>query len=103
MSVEPEPYGALLYSALREISGYDVITGILDYDAIQQLKVADRDTTMKLFRKSSDEVIQSIKMNNPKEAAAILVRNAKESAAKAANPGDGLEMAGLWVLLSCLD
>ena len=92
MSSDVEPFGAQLYGELRKLSGYDVITGLLDYKAIQQLKQADRQTTLKLFSNSSYEVLQQIKAKDPKEVGRYLVERAKRA------PND--ELAILIVLLA---
>ena len=79
MSDDGQTFGGRLYSELRKLSGYDLITGIMDYDAIQQLKVADRDDTLKLFRGSSYEVIQLLQTGEPEDAARHLVSKAGEA------------------------
>ena len=78
MSDDVQTYGGCLYAELRKLSGYNVITGIMDYNAIQQLKVSDRDDTVKLFRGSSDEVIHVLKTDEPEDAARYLVAKASE-------------------------
>lgn len=72
-------FGGRLYSELRQKSGYDVITTIMDYQAIQQLKVADREQTQKLFQGSSYEVIQLLKNAEPEAVADFLVAKAEEA------------------------
>jgi len=79
MSDDRQTFGGRFYSELRQLSGYDLITGIMDYKAIQQLKVSDRDDTLKLFRGSSYEVIQLLKTNEPEDAARYLVAKAEEA------------------------
>lgn len=78
MSDDGQAYGGRLYSELRKLSGYNLITGIMDYKAIQQLKVASRDDTVKLFRGSSNEIIQILSTGEPEEAARFLVEKASE-------------------------
>ena len=78
MSDDGQTFGGRLYSELRQLSGYDLITGIMDYKAIQQLKVSDRDDTLKLFRGSSYEVIQMLKTGEPEDVARHLVAKAEE-------------------------
>lgn len=78
MSDENRSYGGRLYAELRKLSGYNLIAGIMNYAAIQQLKVADRDDTVKLFRGSSDEVIHVLRTVEPEEAAQYLVAKAGE-------------------------
>ena len=72
-------YGERLYAELRRLSGYDFITEIMDYNAIQALKKADRESTLKLFYGSNYEVIQILKTAEPKEAADYLVKKWEES------------------------
>lgn len=79
MSNESKTYGGQLYAELRTKSGYDVITSLMDYHAIQQLKVADREQTLKLFRESSDEVIQILRTAEPTEAAGFLIEKTKQA------------------------
>jgi hypothetical protein len=78
MSDDGQTFGGRLYSELRQLSGYNLITGIMDYKAIQQLKVSDRDDTVKLFCGSSDEVIQLLKTGEPEDVARYLVAKAGE-------------------------
>ena len=79
MSGEGQTFGGRLYSELRQLSGYDLITGIMDYKAIQQLKASDRDDTVKLFRGSSYEMIHLLKTGEPEDAARYLVAKAGEA------------------------
>ena len=79
MSGDGQTFGGRLYSELRQLSGYDLITGIMDYKAIQQLKVSDRDDVLKMFRGSSYEVIQFLKTGEPEAAARHLVAKAEEA------------------------
>ena len=88
MSDDGQTFGGRLYSELRKLSGYDLITGIMDYKAIQQLKVSDRDDTLMMFRGSSYEVIQLLKAGEPEDAARYLVAKAEEAKKEeACNPG----------------
>ena len=81
MTSSDESFGGRLYSELKKLSGYNLITGMLDYKAIQQLKRADRETTLKLFSGSSYEVMQQIKAKEPEEVALYLVETARAAAA----------------------
>ena len=72
-------YGERLYAELRRLSGYDFITEIMDYNAIQALKKADRESTLKLFQGSNYEVIQILKTAEPEEAADYLVKKWEET------------------------
>ena len=96
MSDNGHSFGGRLYSELRQISGYDLITGIMDYKAIQQLKVSDRADTLKLFRGSDYEVIQLLKTSEPEVAARYLVAKAEE----AKNDGTDLGAAMLIMITS---
>src|SRR4051812_27885659 len=77
MSSDVEPFGAQLYGELRKLSGYDVITDLLDYKAIPQRKQAAREATVKLFSKRSYKALQQIKTKAPKEVAHYLAKKAK--------------------------
>ncbi|KAA5538512.1 hypothetical protein FYK55_27620 [Roseiconus nitratireducens] len=79
MSDSRQRFGERLYSELRQLSGYDLITGIMNYNTIQQLKMSDREGTLKLFRGSSYEVIQLLKTGEPEEVARYLVTKAGEA------------------------
>ena len=79
MAVNETTYGGRLYAELRQQSGYDLITEIMDYKAIQQLKIADRETTLHLFRGSSYEVIQLLKTDEPEDVASQLVAKWEEA------------------------
>lgn len=96
MSDDGRTFGGRLYSELRELSGYDLITCIMDYKAIQQLKVSDRVDTLKLFRGSGHEVIQLLKAGEPEDAARYLVSKAEEVKSE----DRGLEAAALIMISS---
>ena len=96
MSDDGKPFGQRLYGELRQLTGYNLITGIMDYKAIQQLKVADRDDTLKLFRGSGYEVIQLLKTGEPEDVARYLVAKAKE----AMNDNTNLETAVVLMISS---
>jgi hypothetical protein len=68
------PYGGQLLEEIRRLRRLDLITGKLDFDAIQVLKQADREATLKLFRGSSYAFLQLIKTKEPAEVAQALVR-----------------------------
>ena len=78
MSDDGQTFGGCLYSEMRKLSGYNVITGIMNYKAIQQLKVSDRDDTVKLFSGTCDEVIQLLKTGEPEDVARCIVAKAAE-------------------------
>ena len=84
MTTESEPYGAKLLAEIRRIRRLDLITGNLDYEAIQILKQADRAETLRLFRGSSYAFLQLIKTKEPAEVVHALVQAQEESAASSA-------------------
>ena len=94
MSGDGQTFGGRLYSELRQLSGYDLITGIMDYKAIQQLKASDRNDTLKLFRGGSYKLIQLLKTAEPEDVARYLVAKAKE----VTNDDTGLEVAILMMI-----
>ena len=96
MSDDGQTFGGRLYSELRQLSGYDLITGIMDYKTIQQLKVSDRDDTLKMFRGSSYEVIQLLKTGEPEDAARYLVAKAEEAKKDDTN----FEMMAISIMIS---
>ena len=97
MSVEGQTFGGLLYAELRKQSGYDVITGLMDYKAIQQLKASDRADTLKLFSGSSYEVLQLLKTCEPDDAARHLVAKAEEAKQQGTDCG-----AAMLILISTM-
>jgi hypothetical protein len=62
----------------------DLITDKLDYAAIQVLKHADREATLKLFSGSSYAFLQLLKTKDPAEVAEALVKAQEDDAAAAA-------------------
>jgi hypothetical protein len=79
MANEQQPYGAQLCEKLKELKRLDLITRKLSYDAIQQLKAADRTETLKLFRGSHYDFLQLIKTSEPAEVAEQLLQKEKEN------------------------
>jgi len=96
MSQNEKTFGSRLYSELRELSGYDLITGIMDYKAIQKLKIANREETLKLFQGSSYEVIQLLKRQEPEDVAKQLVANFHQANEQAANNA----AAAAWIIIN---
>ena len=72
-SVSQKPFGHRLVEALQKHGRRDVVTGRLNYAAIQELKSASRAQTVELFRGSSASIRQCIESNSPDEVAAYLV------------------------------
>ena len=97
MSGEGPTFGSLLYAELRKQSGYDLMTGLMDYKAIQRLKVSDRTETLKLFSGSSYEVIQLLQTFEPEDAARRLVAKAKDAKQQATDSG-----AAMLILISSM-
>jgi hypothetical protein len=80
-----EPFGNRLLAELKAAQQFDFVISKLNYDAIQQLKRADRDETVKLFWGSSYDVLEVIKTKEPAEVAAYLAeRKAQDAEAAAA-------------------
>lgn len=65
-----EPYGAALLNAVRELGLCNIG---LDYETIQELKVADRAETIRILRSASAGlpylVIQKLKKDTPEQVA----------------------------------
>jgi hypothetical protein len=80
-------FGALLCEELKKLNRFDLITSRCDYAAIQKLKAADREATVKLFQGSAYEVLQALKKLTPAEAARYLVDLHKTVANSAAYIG----------------
>jgi predicted alpha/beta superfamily hydrolase len=84
MTTESEPYGAELLAEIRKINRLDLVTGKFDYEAIQRLKQADRDATLKLFQGSSYAFLQLIKTKQPAEVVQALVESQQQYASTSA-------------------
>ena len=84
METETEPYGGQLLAEIRRLQRLDLITSKLDYQAIQVLKQADREATLKLFYGSSYAFLQLIKTKEPAEVAQFLVQAQQDEGAAAA-------------------
>jgi hypothetical protein len=84
MPAETEPYGGQLLAEMRKLQRLDLITSKLDYGAIQKLKQADRQATLKLFYGSSYAFLQLIKTKEPAEVAEALVQAQLDDSAAAA-------------------
>jgi len=84
MAIEIEPYGGQLLAEIRKLRRLDLITSKLNYQAIQVLKQADRQATLKLFYGSSYAFLQLIKTKEPAEVAQALVQAQQDDSAAAA-------------------
>lgn len=84
MEIETEPYGGRLLAEMRKIKRLDLIVSKLDYQAIQKLKQADREATLKMFYGSSYAFLQLIKTKDPAEIAQALVEAQQDDSAAAA-------------------
>ena len=73
MNESEATFGMEVYDALRAQSGFQILTTLFNYQAIQKLKSADRAAVVKLFSTSSYEVIQVMKEKSPDEIALFLV------------------------------
>jgi hypothetical protein len=62
----------------------DLIVSKLDYQAIQKLQEADRETTLKMFYGSSYAILQLIKTKEPGEVVPAMVQEQPDDAAAAA-------------------
>ena len=84
MESESEPYGGQLLAEIRKLKRLDLITSKLNYQAIQKLKQADREATLKMFYGSSYAFLQLIKTKEPAEVALALVQAHQDDGAAAA-------------------
>ena len=75
---DDQAYGKRLYAELQKLSGYDVITSVMGYNAIQQLRWSNRQDTLHLFRDSSQEVIQLLKSCEPENVARHIVTSVED-------------------------
>lgn len=77
-----ETFGSEVYHELRRLSGFETLTTTLSYDAIQRLKQADRETTMRLFAAAGVPLISDSELD-PKTVAICIVEVARQRAATA--------------------
>ena len=80
MAEDAYSYGARLYAELRKLTGFEILTAKLNYEAIQRLKSADLEQTVKLFSGSSHEILQQLKTKDPEEAARFIAAEARRAA-----------------------
>jgi len=69
-----ETIGLQLYEALKDQGGLSLVTSLLTYAQIQELKAADREGLVRLFRGSGYEMIQRLKREPADKLAARMVR-----------------------------
>ena len=71
--MDPEkPFGERLYDVMRERGLHVILTNRMNYEQIQELKLADREACAKLFRGSSYVMVQRIKNDEPEKIAEFL-------------------------------
>ncbi len=87
MTQDDVQFGARLCEELKKFGRFDLITRRFDYGAIQRLKAADRDATVKLFQGSPYELLQMLKTLAPKEMALQLIQLHNAAATNAAITG----------------
>jgi hypothetical protein len=87
MTQDDVQFGARLCEELKKFGRFDLITRRFDYGAIQRLKAADRDATVKLFQGSPYELLQMLKALAPNEAAQRLIQLHNAAATNAAITG----------------
>ncbi len=80
--METALFGRALCEEVKALGRLDVLTRRFDYAALQKLRAADREATVKLFLASPYEVLQALKTLAPGDAARYLVQ--KHDAATAA-------------------
>ncbi len=74
MAMETGPFGLALCEELKAAGRLDVLTRRFDYAALQKLRAADREATVKLFQGSPYEVLQALKALAPAEVARYLIQ-----------------------------
>jgi hypothetical protein len=78
MNSHDESFGSRLHAELKKLHASHLLSA--DYGALQRLKQADRDTTVKMFYGSSYDIIQQLKVNEPEEVARYMLAQAKSAA-----------------------
>ncbi len=80
MSDAEKSYGQEVYDALMAAGGYAYIAGPLNYRQIQKLKVADQETTLKLFFGKVFAIPQKFLSLDPQAFAKQIIRDSYEKA-----------------------
>ena len=75
-----EPFGLLVYRALKRHPNGNLVTMNLMYADIQKLKVSGRVATRAFFPKPKYSVLQMLKTATPEETAEVYVELAEEAA-----------------------
>jgi hypothetical protein len=78
---DEQPFGLQLYNGLREGGHLQLLTAQLNYADIQELKKADREDVIQLFRGYSYEFLQHLKNDSPDELARLIILKAEAAAA----------------------
>ncbi|MEX1040833.1 MAG: hypothetical protein WDZ51_09400 [Pirellulaceae bacterium] len=77
---EDSPFGAELYEAFRAAGRLDFVTRRFNYDAIQRLKKADREHTLKLFQGASWAILQRLKADTPQQVVEYCLEQERQQA-----------------------
>lgn len=92
---EEKPFGLQLYEGLKEHGRLELLTALLNYAGIQQLKQADRDEVLKMFHGHPYAFLQRLKKDTPAEIVDQIVRRAEMAAAAGQQVVPFLILAGL--------
>jgi hypothetical protein len=77
---DEKPFGLQLYEEFERRYRKDVLTGLFNYAGIQQLKAADRDAVLKLFKGSEYAFLQRLKRDSAEEIADLLITQLERKA-----------------------
>ena len=78
---DEQSFGLQLYNGLRESGHLEVLTAQLNYAGIQELKKADRDGVIKLYRGHPYSFLQRLKNDSPEELVKLIILRAEVAAA----------------------
>lgn len=73
-------FGNQLYEAFRAAKRIDFLTRRFNYNAIQRLKKADREHTLKLFRGSTWAILQQLKSDTPQQVVEYFLEQERQQA-----------------------
>ena len=73
---DAESYGARLYAELKRL---DIFVSKFNYNAIERLKRANRDETVRFFCASDDDVLQQIRTREPEEVVQYVIEKANRA------------------------
>lgn len=84
-----ETFGSQVYHELQCLSAFETLTRTLNYEAIQRLKQADQETTLRLFEAAGIPLNSDSELD-PKTVATCIVEEARRRAATTGQVAAGI-------------